>query len=488
MKLSDKLINTALHSIVSRGKAPLAEELPDGVFDRAETPGETFTAGFGRCPFLPDDIEKKKYYIAGYGSYNPARGVIDPQYAIAVWLDDGTGRGGHLFITLDVVGLLSKDVNALKAALGDFIRLTGCRGVTVTSTHNHAGIDTMGLWGPLPLTGRNPKFISLLIESAVKAAADAYADRRPGRLYFGKTEVPDMQEDIRTPIVYSKTLSRFRFVPDDGTREIWMLNFASHSESLQGCNHLVSADFPCYLREKIRCETGAETLYAVGAIGGMISMNIDDENLLRKEHRLLESTRNIGAKLGEYAISIKDEKQLEPRLDRITQEFYVKVENSLLAVAGQVGIIQVDRYADPAGEAIAFVKTQLTYMELGGVKMLFLPCELFPELAYGGYLTAEESATGCGEEVNPIPLVKLAEDEDLLIYGLADDELGYVLPPNDFLLSPDKPYLDNGRDAHGRRHYEETNSAGPETAQTIADTFAKVLDIVNGTKRTEAEA
>ena len=86
-----------------------------------------------------------------------------------------------------------------------------------------------------------------------------------------------MQEDIRTPIVYSKALTRFRFVPEDGSNEIWMLNFASHSESLQGCNHLVSADFPCYLREKIKKTVGADTLYTVGAIGGMISMDIPDE-------------------------------------------------------------------------------------------------------------------------------------------------------------------------------------------------------------------
>ncbi len=480
MKFTDKLLNTALGTVNGFGKAAPAAELPDGTFDHPDRDGSGYTAGFGMAPFLPEDIEKKKYYIAGYGENNPARGVIDPQYAVAVWLDDGTGRGGNLFLTLDVVGLLSKDVDALKDALKDFRELTGCRGVTVTSTHNHAGIDTMGLWGPLPLTGRNPKFIRLMIDAAVSASVAAYQDRRPGKLFFGSVRVPDMQEDIRTPEVYSDRLSRFRFVPADGSREIWMLNFASHSESLQGCNHLVSADFPGYLREKIRNETGAQTLYAVGAIGGMISMKIDEENLLRKEHRLLESTRNIGARLGEYAISIREETELAPRISRITQPFYVKAENPLLTVAGQVGIIKVDRYR--SDDANTLIKTQMTYMEIGGVKTLFLPCELFPELAYGGYLSAEESATGKGSEVNPAPLTELAGDENLLICGLADDELGYVLPPNDFLLSPDKPYLDRGIDKFGRRHYEETNSTGPETAQTIADTFAKVMGIVRETK------
>ena len=102
-----------------------------------------------------------------------------------------------------------------------------------------------------------------------------------------------------------------------------MLNFASHSESLQGCNHLVSADFPCYLREKIRNTTGAETFYTVGAIGGMISMDIPDEKVLRDEHRLIESTRNIGYKLADYAIAIDNDKKLQPLVNFARKEFYI---------------------------------------------------------------------------------------------------------------------------------------------------------------------
>ncbi|MBQ6117941.1 MAG: hypothetical protein IJK98_01790, partial [Clostridia bacterium] len=285
------LVSSALGGINSLGRRTYAEPVEDGVFDYTpKALSDRFTAGFGKAVMLPDDVDKKNYYIAGYRDNNPARGVIDPQYAHALWLDDNSGKGGHLFISLDVVGLLNKDVNILKSALKDFVRTTGCRTITVMCTHNHAGIDTMGIWGRLPHSGKNKKFMTILYNAAITASVAAYRDRRRGRLYLGRIEVPDMQEDIRLPEVYSKTLTRLRFVPDDGTREIFFLNFASHSESLQGCNSLISADFPCYLRERIRTLTGAETIYGVGAIGGMISMRIENEDLLRKENRLLEST------------------------------------------------------------------------------------------------------------------------------------------------------------------------------------------------------
>ena len=482
MSALNSMIDTVIRVSSLRASKTAAPELGEAVFRYAPAPvSERYVAGYGKRAVLPDDIEEKKYYIAGYSENNPARGVIDPQYACALWLDDGAG--GILLISLDVVGLLQQDVNRLKDGLADFCRLSGCRDVHVFSTHNHAGIDTMGLWGPLPRTGRNKKFMRLLFECAKDAAIDAYESRRPGRLFAGETEVPDMQEDIRLPEVYSKRLTRLRFAPDDGSNEIWLVNFASHSESLQGCNHLVSADFPGYLRERIRVACGAETLYTVGAIGGMISMRIPEERLLRREHRLLESTRAIGTKLADYALGIREETELAPRISRITQPFYVPVENPLLTIAAQVGIIPVDRYFLPAPA----VRSQITYMELDGLPLLMLPCELFPELAYGGCLSAEASATGKGPEINPPPLLETVGSDKTVIFGLADDELGYVLPPNDFYLHPDKPYLGHGIDRLGRRHYEETNSAGPGTAKAISDTLTNMMKTVNETKQAQKE-
>ena len=64
------------------------------------------------------------------------------------------------------------------------------------------------------------------------------------------------------------------------------------------------------------------------------------------------------------------------------------------------------------------------------VKSLLLT--IFPELVFGGALSAEESGTGNGPEVNPDLLCDITGDKDILIFGLANDELGYVLPPNDF--------------------------------------------------------
>jgi len=438
----------------------------------------TFTVGFGKAPMMPEDITKKKYYVAGYDINKPATGILDPLYAHAIWLDDNSGRGGVVFVSLDAVGLLKTDADIIKESLGDFLAESGCRSINIISTHSHASIDTMGIWGPLPRTGRSADYMTTVKEAVITAVKAAYADRRTGKLYLGRVEVPDMQKDIRTPVVFSKILTRLRFVPDDKSREIHFINFASHPETLTSENSLISADFPAYLRERIKEKTGADTIYFSGAIGGMITMSSGGKTMPEK----IEGTKNLGRRLGDYALSITDEVELKANINLIKQEFFVEAENIVLMTAAQLSILHTNRYHSKEASLGYLLRTEVSYFEIGELKMLLLPGETFPEVVYGGYLSKEESATGLGPEANPDPLIEIVGDPNLLVFNLANDEIGYILPPNDFLLSEDAPYLERAKDRHGRNHYEETNSVGPKTAVKIAEVVREIMETVNRTK------
>lgn len=66
--------------------------------------------------------------------------------------------------------------------------------------------------------------------------------------------------------------------------------------------------------------------------------------------------------------------------------------------------------------------------------------------------------------------------DTLLIVGLANDEIGYIVPPSDFLLNEELPYLSRVVDYKGEDHYEETNSVGYHCADAIALAFREALD------------
>ena len=66
---------------------------------------------------------------------------------------------------------------------------------------------------------------------------------------------------------------------------------------------------------------------------------------------------------------------------------------------------------------------------------------------------------------------ELMETEHAWIVGLANDELGYIIPAYDFEVHPTVPYLD---EAEGD-HYEETNSLGPQTEPLLDEAIRQLM-------------
>ncbi len=439
-----------------------------------EIKSDHFTVGFGRDKIMPKDVTAHRYYIAGYGSYNPAKGVIEPVYAHAVWIDDNSGLGGIVLVSVDCVGLLSYDVSRINDRLTDFKKETGCRSINLMATHTHAGIDTMGMWGSLPLTGRRKDYMDIVYNGIITAVKVAYAGRRDGDLYFGNADTENIQDDKREPSVFCKRLYRLRFVPQDGSKEIYMVNYASHPEVLYGSNSYVCPDYPAYMRKKITDKTGADVIFFNGAVGGMITPLVANPNNRRV------STKIAGEKIADVCLGITNEEKLKPSIGVIRQEFLAKFENTMLLLCGLFHIMPSDKVFSGDGPLGISIKTSLTYIEIGKAKLLTIPGELFPELAYGGYL--ENGAAG-SPDMNPKPLTEIAGDPDMMIFGLGNDELGYILPPNDFLLNEKYPYiLRPANDFRGCSHYEETESAGGCLGPTIAAEFTKMMETVNKTR------
>ena len=131
------------------------------------------SVGFARVDITPD-INAKPVYMAGFGHNRVAKSVHDPLHAHAVVLSDGTDR--IAFVSVDVVGLFLPTVERARA------KLLGFKYVLVSSTHNHEGPDTMGLWGSNPLqSGVDPEYLKRVeagCVSAVKAADAARSVRR----------------------------------------------------------------------------------------------------------------------------------------------------------------------------------------------------------------------------------------------------------------------------------------------------------------------
>lgn len=434
--------------------------------DAFTSEGDTWQVGFGKRTIEPDFSNGEPLYIAGYNSGWEISGVLDLCEARAVWLD--TGSKGVMIIGIDCVALTSGTVAAIRAALAD---LTDCAAINVYATHTHAGIDTLGLWGPTAIDGKNDAYMTALQAAAVSAARDAYAARTPGTLHYGSVLTENMYRDSRDPQVYDANLYQLRFAPADGSAGLRMYFYGAHAEALRGSNRLLSRDFPGVLCDLIAGRTGDHAMYLPGAVGGLIMTR----EFLYTNVNAEGNMRMTGEKLADYAMTITPEKEqaVSPALQAANVRFTVPLDNVGFMYFRFLGLL--DNKAVPyASSATGYgVETELAAVRLGDVTLAMLPGEIFPEL-----VTGEAYGQNNPHGVNPKPLADIAaahSDGPLLIVGLTNDEVGYIVPPSDFLVHPDAPYLKRITDAHGEDHYEETNSAGPACAQCIADAFEAAL-------------
>ncbi len=431
--------------------------------------GEHFTCGFGKAVLTPDDASEEKYFIAGYGSNNPATGVLDDMYARAVYLDDNTGSGGVIMCAVDAVGISRKDINKIRKKVIKSGRIPHLKSINICATHSHSAIDTQGLWGEkIYKSGRDDDFMEHLRDLTAQAIIDAYENRADGRLFYAVKKTEDLQFDCRTPDTYDSNLTKIRFESFDGKKQICIVNFASHAELLGSETKKVSADFPAYMIKEIEAHNeNCDAVFYNGAIGGMISAK-EIKKVYRNEIDCEEYTMQFGKNLGELVNSMQEETEISPIINIKSVPVSIKASNYVLILARLLKVLNNDISCNKKLRE-AYIYTEIGYLELGNadIGMFLIPGELFPELFTGEFLTEMDSANGTKAEYKILKNQGNAKHK--FVVGLCNDELGYIIPENDFFLNERLPYINAGKDKFDRNHYEETNSTGPDTARTILE-------------------
>ena len=440
--------------------------------------GAGWTLGFAKEVLTPEDVGETTYYLAGYNSDNPAEGVLDDMYARAVYLDDGTGRGGIVLCAIDCVGLSRHDINEIRGTVEESGAIPDLKAIHICATHTHSAIDTQGLWGKSYVNdGKNEAFMRRLKEKTADAIRAAYAARSKGRLYYGEADIGDRLADTRTPIDYSPLLTRLRFEPENGSGDVYLVHMNCHPELLGRGTKNVSADFPAYMGREIEARTGGEFVFFNGAIGGQISSDRINDVLNDPELDCETYMKLYGKEIGETVLSVADETELSPLVNVRSLAVSVPCDNTIFRLGKTIGILNNDIQRESFSARME-VLTEVSYMELGAeqVGIFMIPGELYSELYSGNFLPAEESANGF--EADYTPLSAMTACEHSFVLGLCDDALGYIIPDNDFLNNEWLGYFDICKDQFGRTHYEETNSAGPDTARTLLEALSALTSSV----------
>ncbi len=444
--------------------------------------GPVFHAGFGEADITPE-LGKKPVYLAGFGKNRKATDIHDPLYARAVVLAHGDTK--IALVSVDLVGLFHPFVEAVRR------QLSGFQYVLISSTHNHEGPDTLGLWGPNTLqSGVDLKYAKRVSARIVDAVHKADAARRPVEARIGKALAPELLHDAREPIVKHDELVALQFM--EGARVAGVVvQWNCHPETLGSTNTRMSADFVGatvgHLQEKFRCPV----VYFTGTVGGlMTSLHVpvkDEQGVLLKDGTFTKTQRygRLVGQLAEKALAGSQPVRLTP-IEARTRTLFLPMDNPFYRVGWSLGVLDREAFvwsgepnrAEPlagkaAGKTKLCVRTEIGYLKLGDLEAAAIPGEIYPELVLGKVQDpADPGADFPDAPVEPSIYGQLKAPHRLL-FGLANDELGYIIPKRQW---DEKPPFCYGRKT---AQYGEGNSLGPETAPLLSGAFRELV----GTKK-----
>ncbi len=472
------LITIAVPNSMFTTEESEAQYMLKGDSEFSEAFGEKWTVGFGSAVLTPEDVTSDTYYIAGYNTNNPATGVLDDMLAKAVYIDDNTGRGGVIICAIDCVGISRADINDIRRIVIESGEIPSVKSINICATHTHSAVDTQGLWGSAFYSdGKNEEFMNSLKEKTASAIIEAYKARKDGSLYLGTTDADGLQIDTRTPVDFNSTITSIRFDPFDKSPDTYIINYACHAEMLGSKTNVISADFPAYMTKEISSKTGgANVIFLNGAIGGLITGSEFDTFLRGELSECIEHTKEYGKEVAALILGIGNESEIAPLINIKSETVSVLCENTALLLARYIGVLNNDISIE--GKSDVSIISEVAYMELGNkqIGVYMIPGELYPELESGNFLTAENSANKTDASYKA--LSEMSRCEHNFVIGLCNDELGYIIPENDFLLHEWLPYFNIPYDSFDRKHYEETNSVGPETAGTLLEAMDSLINSI----------
>ena len=397
-------------------------------------------------------------YVGGSIAFKDKRAteLADDLRVRTAALSDGSGRGTGVLLELDAYGLSLPDVREIRSRLRDVCAEKNIHSITVAVLHQHSAIDTFGMNGNifdmalgnpwriglhLPASnGKNRAYMEHLYETCCASVDSAVEAMTPGRLFYGTADQSPFLVDKRAPFVSDPHFNRFRFVPDNGNPETWLVSTEIHCVGNGAGGRIITADYPYYAERTIRQTTGANVLFFMGAQQST-SGNYDDRllpGLLGTQSRL-EAIPVFGEAVGQALCAIADEREVAPLFNVRFASLVLPISNPVLLLAGKAGMIGASVVKAKGGVGVL---TEIGYAELGtDLAFAIVPGELAPELAYGGCLGRAEAWSG---EDWPYPslqemVTQVGSSRTLRVLDLANDQIGYIVPDNNYIpmIAPD---------------------------------------------------
>ena len=451
---------------------------------------KVWSLGYGKASILPEDFGEKSYakgayipYVYGNEMYKDDDGNYEDLMSRVIVLNDGSGRGNVLFISVDAMGLANSDVRLIREGLKEIAEENNIVSINVSCTHIHTGIDSQGVWtDPIGCLVNNVltndvkygvprEFIESLVSGTKKAVEAALDDMTTGKMYYSSVDVDEYVFDRTAPISYDPNLYKLEFVPFSSTKTPTIVaTYGCHPESASfdwnqdesdplKLDRKFTADFIWYT-EKLLNSAGYNFIFLQGNVSTVSSSrgNSNDGldgsahyccmrygyeigyillgmNMNKSERIALNEKTGDKLQIAEYkdqeeytvwydCIPTVEKEEVKPVLNIKSVQFTIQIENNLIALLGKTSI--ADNLVLKDDNWNYYTVSEVGYLEIGdNMKVYMSPGETFGELLFGG----------SGADGFPMPTIREYTGEDIIIMDLMNDAAGYVANEANYVMA-----------------------------------------------------
>ncbi len=483
-----------------------------------------WSLGQSSVSLVPENWEEYDLFCGGFISEqnfftNDVREILDDMKVRVIALDDGSGRGTAVFATIDSIGVSNGDIRHIRGLLQDFAAQNDINSINLFATHTHSGVDTQGLWTDIfhkwpknifsaftgiieTEQGTDPEYMEFFYATVCDAITEAVDSMADGTMTFARKDIGEKyfsNKNRPSATSLDTELKRFVFTPyDSSVTPTIIVNMSAHpdvvglaTEDDPTKGHGISGDYIYYIGETIN-NAGYNFMFFNGSIAGIYIGRVS-----AKADKRVDIAANYGREIGkmvlgmtmteeeiladDYLMSLNltaeqtegynytpwyegwvpaEESQVDPILNIKLSQIEIPVTNPVIKAAGKLGVVNylIKKTADNY-----YITTEIGYMEIGkDVKVVFVPGEICTDLVYGGEaLTAEGSVKN--EDYEGQTLYEIFGD-DIIVFGLANDALGYIVPENDYSMAL----------AFG--HYQELLTLGETEATIMFEAYENLID------------
>lgn len=445
---------------------------------------ERLRVGLAQRDITPTVDGPKAVWIAGYGQNRRATGIHDPLYCRAIVVSDG--RKTIALASLDLVGLQYPEVERIRRGLPQIDY------ALVSSTHSHEGPDVIGIWGPSPVSsGVDPDYLDFVVRQTIDCVKQAADSLQAATAAYGTTRVEGLLRDSRLPTVYDDILRVVVFgkASDNAQGKQpenlgLLVQWNCHPETLGSNNTLLTADFPYETIAALEKEHGCPAVFFIGAIGGLMTnpsqiKTPEGDPLHDQTFPFAEAYGQQVARHASRAIAAATPIRLTP-FTVCAKPIAIPLANRLYIAGRALGVLPREAVfwtGDPDDLSHAVdkntpfdklaVRTEVAYLRLGDLHVAGIPGEIYPELVYGRYPEPAEPGADFPEAPLEPCVADLLPGQRWLLLGLANDEIGYIIPKRQW--DEKRPF------AYGREksQYGESNSCGSDVAPIVMEALAR---------------